>query len=172
MSTDLQRQHDLLAARVKHLEALLPSRAALEKEYSALRLDSASLALLNKDILSRCDAAGVWTGPISGARAAYPTVLRRTAFAMHDKLVGKRKCNAVMFTCSHVILIASGALPENSGMHASHLCHNTRCCNAAHLRWELRYVNEERNRCIGARVCLCEQEPACQPRAHAADKDP
>lgn len=157
-----------LEERVQHLESLLPSRAALEKEYAVLRLDSTSLALLNKDILARCSACGIWEAPICGARAAYPTVLRRTAFAAQDKLEGKRKCNAVMFTCTHVVLIANNALPENSGMHASHLCHNTRCCNIEHLRWELRYVNEERNRCIARHACICGQVPACQPSAHVA----
>ena len=159
-----------LEERVQHLESLLPSREALEKEYAALRLDRTSLALLNKDIMSRCSASGIWEDAICGSRAAYPTVLRRTAFGKQDMFEGKRKCNAVMFTCTHVVLIANNVLPENSGMHASHLCHNTRCCNIAHLRWELRYVNEERNRCITHHACVCGQAPACQPRAHV-DED-
>lgn len=156
-----------LRARVSLLESLLPTTAQLKDEYSTLRLNDANeLQQLYKDIMAKCDEAKLWTGSISGSRGAYPNVLRRCSFGNEDRATGKRRTNAVMFTCSHVVLIAHGHLPFNYGVHASHLCHNTRCCDINHLRWELRHVNETRNRCIDQLTCICRQQPPCQPLAH------
>jgi len=153
--------------RIAFLEAMLPTREMLEDEFSTLRCKPTFLRSLQKDILDSCSPSGIWKGKISGSRGAYPNVLRRCKIGNIDFANGKRKSNAVMFTCSHVILVANGMLPYNYGVHASHLCHNTRCLKIEHLRWELRYINEKRNRCIGQTECLCGQSPPCIPNAHS-----
>ena len=165
---DQQEEIKRLKERVAFLEAQLPTEKMLKKEYSTLRLGSCELQLLRKDIINTCDKKAIWKGKISGDRGAYPNVLRRTAFGAADVARGLRKSNAVMFTCSHVVLIANGQHPTSYGMHASHLCHETRCLNIDHIRWELRYINEERNRCIGLHACICGQLPPCMPNAHAS----
>lgn len=163
-----KEETEKLKERIAVLESSLPTKEMLKKEYAVLRLDKQSLSKMQHDIADACTPSGIWTRPISGSRGAYPTLLRRCAIGKEDMKSGKRACNAVMFTCSHIILVAHGFLPFNYGVHASHLCHVSRCCNIAHLRWELRYVNEERNRCIGKEECVCGQIPPCLPSAHAS----
>jgi len=152
------------------LRQQLPTPAMLESEYNVLRLNQDELTKLQSDIVAKCDNGGIWQGAISGSRKSYPTILRRCRIGMEDMERGTRKNNAVMFTCSHVILVSNGHKPFNHGVQASHLSHTLACLNVKHLRWELRHVNEKRNRCIGQPCCLCGQTPSCLPSAHVSHK--
>lgn len=58
--------------------------------------------------------------------------------------------------------------PEDQDI--SHLCHNRRCCNPAHLHPESRAANKSRDHCIGVaspdpkgtvHYRLCSHQPAC-----------
>jgi hypothetical protein len=150
--------------------ALLPlPEGVLEHEYIALRLTKSELGALDKDIAGDMDKDGLWTKPISGDRGAYPNVLRRTyQHAKREVLAKERKSAAVMYTCSHVRMIAAGNKPPLVGVQASHLCHNTKCLKVSHLVWEYRYQNLKRNRCINLQACTCGQVPACMPTVHAS----
>ena len=134
-------------ARVSFLESLLPTTAQLKDEFNTLRLGANDLQQLYKDIAAKCDETKLWTGSISGSRGAYPNVLRRCSFGNEDRATGKRRTNAVMFTCSHVVLVAHGHLPFNYGVHASHLCHNTVCAV-----WH-------QSSALGAATCQRSQKP-------------
>lgn len=46
-------------------------------------------------------------------------------------------------------------------LDVSHLCHNSLCCNPAHLVQEDRLVNTQRKICHGTRWCLGSHSPQC-----------
>lgn len=161
-----------LEAELRELRRVLPNGDVLKNEYVALRLTAQELADFIYDIRRKCDDSGLWTASISGERGAYPNMLRRGAeHAVAELSRGERKNNAVMYTCSHIVLIASGHLPRAVGLQASHLCHNTKCLKLEHLVWEYRYDNLRRNRCIGRLRCTCALQPPCvPPQAHVVDE--
>jgi len=156
-----------LQAEVDQLRRILPNGDVLANEYIVLRLNASEVVSYHAAIISTCDSNGVWTAAISGSRGSYPNILRRGAeHARAEVASGERKTNAVMYTCSHIVLVANGRVPRAIGLQASHLCHETKCLNIDHLVWEYRYDNLRRNRCIGESACICGLQPPCVPTAH------
>lgn len=141
----------------------------LQDEYIAMRLTDAELDALDEAIADSMDVDGLWKNPISSSRQAYPNILRRThQHALQEFKKKERKSTAVMYTCSHVRMIAAGNKPPLVGVQASHLCHNTKCLKVAHLVWEYRFQNLKRNRCIGKKFCECGLMPSCMPTEHVS----
>lgn len=51
----------------------------------------------------------------------------------------------------------------------SHLCHDPRCSNVAHLRWEPSWFNRLRDNCPGGAACLHRPDPCLNPHRSAED---
>jgi hypothetical protein len=164
---ELKQQNAALIAKIAKLERLVPTEDDLKTEYTVLRLSLLELRNFYNDIKAKCDANHLWTASTSTGRGDYPVLLRRSAkHANEEHQSGSRKSNAVVYTCSHIVLVHSGRKPQNYGDHASHLCHNPKCLNPEHLIWEPRHKNEKRNRCQNLLSCVCSQEPNCLPNSH------
>lgn len=48
----------------------------------------------------------------------------------------------------------NNAIPLDSKIHVSHLCHNKLCVNIEHLSYEQSVINAQRNSCFSAKKCF------------------
>jgi len=164
ITTDKMKQ---LLERIDFLESVMPTESMLREAYPALNLTENELIQFDSEIQIKCDSSGLWLHSTSSGRGNYPTILRRgTSYGKQLKIKYKKKSDALLLTCSHIVLLAEGEKPYNYGYEASHLCHQAKCCSFEHLVWEPHWMNQRRNMCINKEKCICEMQPCCNPKFH------
>ena len=144
-----------------------------------------------RNALKKVDVHGMWTGFTGkpGKRAARPRLLFTTSLLQKQQEEGLRKKRPVVgmtggrtrrgvpkngyaraqttFYVSHLVLLDAGKYPTAEGDHASHLCHEPKCCNSNHLVWESAVRNDRRQKiCYRMKVCRCGLQPPCDFTLH------
>lgn len=71
-----------------------------------------------------------------------------------------RQARKQTYYLTHILLIANGNYPKQWDV-ASHLCHNTQCCDVAHMTWESQTTNIKREICRRKRSCECGEQKKC-----------
>lgn len=153
-------------AFVRTLVFVAPTEEDLKHEYIALRLTTTEAQSFAALIAQRLDSGGLWTKSVT--RGGYPVLCRQTQHSRAERFspLHRRTHHCCTYLCSHVVLVAAGFKPLNTGLQASHLCHTPRCCLVDHLVWEYGSVNLKRRYCTDKPACVCGSYPPCIPTAH------
>jgi len=112
-----------------------------------IKMDIISIEIREKidrtSILSQNGACRLWTGALTRDR-------RYGVSSYKDPVTGRYRKKHIHRLA---YMVHVGDLYLNPRLDCSHLCHNTRCVNVAHISCEPHSVNNNRQRCCNLGAC-------------------